>query len=311
MSKRILVVGAGATGGFFGARLAQHGRDVTFLVRPPRAAALGRDGLRVTGPGHTDVIAAQTVTAQDLGGGYDVVLLSVKATALGQALDDVAPAVGPDTAIMPFLNGLAHMDVLNERFGPRRVLGAAVRVLSTLDADGTVVQLGPLASITLGAQDGTPAAPAEDVAGLLSGAGFDVQVSGDIIGAMWHKWVFIASLGALTCLARGTVGEVAAVAGGTGLALAILDEAAAVAAAAGHPLPPAEQDVSAGFLTKPGSTATASMYRDLQAGRPTEAEHVFGDLIGRARSLGVATPLLDAATVTLRVHDARLGMPSG
>ena len=166
LTERILVVGAGATGGFFGARLAQHGRDVTFLVRPARAAALRRDGLRVTGPDGTDVIDAQTVTAQDLGGGYDVVLLSVKATALDQALDDLAPAVGPpgnegpgggtDAVIVPFLNGLAHMRVLNERFGPRRVLGAAVRVISALDADGTIVQLAPLASIIVGAQDGTP-----------------------------------------------------------------------------------------------------------------------------------------------------------
>jgi 2-dehydropantoate 2-reductase len=311
MSERILVVGAGATGGFFGARLAQHGRDVTFLVRPPRAAALSRDGLRVTGPDGTEVIDAHAVTAPDLGGGYDVVLLSVKATGLGQALDDLAPAAGPGTAIVPFLNGLTHMEVLNERFGPRRVLGAAVRVISTLDAGGTIVQLAPLASITIGAQDGTPPSRAQDVAGLLSGAGFTVQTTGDIIGAMWHKWVFIVSLGALTCLARGTVGEVAAVPGGTGLALAILDEAAAVAAAAGHPLPPAERDAAAGFLTKAGSAASASMYRDLQAGRRTEVEHVFGDLISRARSLGVATPLLDAATLTMRVHDARLGMPPG
>lgn len=311
MSERILVVGAGATGGFFGARLAQHGRDVTFLVRPPRAAALRRDGLRVTGLGGTDVIAVQTVTAADLSGVYDVVLLSVKATGLSQALDDLAPAAGPDTVIVPFLNGLAHMEVLNGRFGAQRVLGAAVRVISALDADGTIVQLAPLASITIGAQNGTPPSRAQDVAGLLSGAGFDVQATGGIVAAMWHKWVFIASLGALTCLARGTVGEVAAVPGGSGLALDILDEAAAVAAAAGYPVPPAEREAAAGFLTKPGSAASASMYRDLQAGRRTEVEHVFGDLISRARSLGVATPLLDAATLAMRVHDARLGMPPG
>lgn len=311
MSERILVVGAGATGGFFGARLAQHGRDVTFLVRPARAAALRRDGLRVTGPDGTDVIAAQTVTAADLSRVFDVVLLSVKAAALGKALDDLAPAAGPDTVIVPFLNGLAHLAVLNERFGPRRVLGAAVRVIATLDADGTVVQLAPQASITVGAQDGTPPARAQEVAGLLSGAEFAVQAVPDIIGAMWSKWVFIASLGALTCLARGTVGEVAAVPGGTGLALAILDEAAAVASAAGHPLPAAERDTAAGFLTRAGSPATASMYRDLQAGRRTEVQHVFGDLTGRARALGVPVPLLDAATVTMRVHDARLGMPPG
>ncbi len=139
----ILVVGAGATGGFFGALLAKRGRDVTFLVRPPRAATLRQHGLRVTGPGHDDVIDAKVVTTRDLAGPFDLILLSVKATGLAQALDDLAPAVGADTAVVPFLNGLDHMRVLTERFGPQRVLGGVVVIATTLDADGTIVQLAP------------------------------------------------------------------------------------------------------------------------------------------------------------------------
>ena len=173
----ILVVGAGATGGFFGALLAERGRDVTFLVRPPRAATLRQHGLRVTGQGHNDVIDAKVVTTRDLVGPFELILLSVKATGLAGALDDLAPAVGAATAVVPFLNGLDHIRVLNERFGPQRVLGGVVVIATTLDADGTIVQLAPGASITIGEQDGPPAVRTTEIAGLLSDAGFAVDVS--------------------------------------------------------------------------------------------------------------------------------------
>ena len=309
----ILVVGAGATGGFFGALLAKRGRDVTFLVRPRRAAMLGQHGLRVTGQGHDDVIDAKVVTVRDLVGPFDLILLSVKATGLAEALDDLAPAVGADTAMVPFLNGLDHMRVLNERFGPQRVLGGVVVIAATLDADGTIVQLGPGASITIGEQDGPPTARTTEIAGLLSDAGFTVDVSTDIVSAMWSKWVFIASIGALTCLLRGTVGEVAAAPGGSGVGPAILGEAASVAAAAGHPLPRSDRKNILRILTEPGSSMTSSLYRDLRAGRGTEVEQILGDLIRRAHAFGVATPLLDLATLALRVHQQRIhnSSPSG
>ena len=123
---------------------------------------------------------------------------------------------------------------------------------------------------------------------------------------MWRKWVFIASIGALTCLFRGTVGEIAAAPGGSEVGLAILGEAASVAAAAGHPLPPPDRGALIRLLTDPGSPMTSSLYRDLQAGRGTEVEQILGDLISRARALGVATAVLDLATLALRVHQQRI-----
>ncbi len=302
----ILVVGAGATGGFFGALLAKRGRDVTFLVRPPRAAALRQHGLRVTGQGHDDLIDAKVVTSRDLAAPFELILLSVKATGLAEALDDLAPAVGPDTAVVPFLNGLDHMRALNGRFGRQRVLGGVVAVATTLAADGTIVQLAPGASLTIGEQDGPLTARMEGIAALLSGAGFTFDVTSDIVAAMWRKWVFIASIGALTCLFGGTIGEVAAAPGGSEVGPAILREAASVAAAAGHPLPRPDRNALIRLLTDPGSAMTSSLYRDLQAGRGTEVEQILGDLISRARALGVATPVLDLATLALRVHQRRL-----
>jgi 2-dehydropantoate 2-reductase len=311
MTGAILVVGAGATGGFFGAPQAQHGRDVTFLVREPRAAALREHGLRVAGPGRDDVIRPQLVTAAALDARYDVILLAVKATALGPAMADLAPAAGDRAAIIPFLNGMGHLAALNDRFGPDRVLGGVVKVATELEADGTIRQLAPPASMVIGEQNASRAARAARLAELLSGAGFEVSQAADITAAMWHKWVFIAALGALTGLLRGSVGEIMAQPGGAAAGPAILAEAAAVSAAAGYPLPPAERDATLGVLTRAGSAMTSSLSRDLRAERPTEVEPILGDLARRAAQAGLATPLIDLAVLALRIHESRLGTPSG
>lgn len=299
------MVGAGATGGYFGGRLAQAGRDVMFLVRPGRAAALRRRGLRIVGLGRDETIAPQLVTAGELASPYDLVLLAVKATGLPQAVDDLATAVGPQTTLVPFLNGVAHLDVLNARFGQESVLGGVVKVLTTVNDDGDIVRLAPLASVTIGGQAGG-GSPGLDLAeASLSGAGFDLSTSADIVAAMWHKWVFIATVGALTCLMRGTVGDVVAVPGGAEIGPAILAEAASVAVAAGYPLPDDERAAVAATVTQADSAFAPSMYRDVTAGHLTEVEHVFGDLGRRARLLSVATPLIDLATMQLRVHQHR------
>jgi 2-dehydropantoate 2-reductase len=304
---RILVAGAGATGGFFGARLARAGRDVTFLVRPGRADLLRERGLRVIGLDDSETISPRLVTAPEIRDAYDVVLLAVKATALATMIDELAPAVGPNTVILPFLNGLAHLDVLNERFGEKAVLGGVVYVATTVNDDGDIVQLAPMASVSLGEQDGSMSERVRGVAASLGEAGFDVDVRADIMAAMWHKWVFIATAGALTCLMRGTVGDIAAVPGGRGLAEAILAEAAAVAAAAGFPVPDGELAATRATMTEAGSSFASSMYRDVEAGRRTEVEQILGDLTARARARSVSTPRLDLATLHLRVYERRLG----
>ncbi|MEU4353054.1 2-dehydropantoate 2-reductase [Streptomyces virginiae] len=303
---RILSVGAGAVGGFFGARLAQAGQDVSFLVRPARAKALEARGLRVDGQGEELRLTPKLVTAGAPGDDYDLVLLSVKATALHQALADVAPAVGRGTAVVPLLNGVAQLDALVARLGARAVLGGVAKVVTTLNEEGDILRMAPPAVILTGELDGRPSARVDAIRTVLTGAGIDSPPTADIVAAMWHKWVFISTLVAVTCLMRGTVGEVNAVAGGAALGASLLAEAAAVSAAAGHPVPAAELAFTTATVTTPGSPLTPSLYRDLVAGAPTEADHVLTDLTVRARALGVATPLLDLAALHLRVHEHRL-----
>ncbi|MET9605880.1 ketopantoate reductase family protein [Streptomyces sp. NPDC006512] len=305
---RILTVGAGAVGGYFGARLAQAGSDVSFLVRPARAEALRARGLRVDGQGESIRLAPRLVTAEAPGGPYDLVLLSVKSTALHATLADVEAAVGPDTAVLPLLNGMAHLDTLVSRFGAGSVLGGVAKVVTTLNEHGDIVRMAPPSVILTGETDARPSPRVDAVRTVLAGAGIDSPATEDIVAAMWHKWVFISTLVSLTCLMRGTVGDVTAVEGGAALGPAILAEAAAVAAAAGHPLPEAELAFTKATVTASGSPLTPSLYRDLVAGAPTEADHVLTDLTRRARALGVVTPLLDLAALQLRVHEHRLAV---
>lgn len=304
---RILVVGAGAVGGYFGARLAAAGREVTFLVRPARATQLRRDGLRVLSP-HGDIaLAPRLATAGDAASPHDLILLGVKAYALGAAMADLAPFLGPDSAILPLLNGMRHVDLLAQRFGGDRVLGGVCRIAADLDAEGRVVQLGDFHQLIYGERDGSRSARILGVDEALRGAGFDARLSPDIVQAMWDKWVQLASLGAATCLFGGAVGQIVAVPGGETLVRHIIDECAAVAAACGHPPTPDFLAPHVKALTTPGSGFASSMYRDMRKGAPVEAEHILGDLVARGEAHGVATPLLRAALVALLVYQGRRG----
>ncbi len=299
---RILVVGAGSTGGYLGARLAQAGRDVTFLVRPGRAAQLRADGLRVVSP-HGDVhLAPRLALAGALPGAFDVVLLTVKAMALEQAIADMAPAVGPGTAILPVLNGMRHMDLLRERFSGGALAGCAFKIATIVDADGRIVQLTPLQDFAYGELNGAATARMAAIDAAFRVANVGARLSPDITGEMWRKWVLLASVGAITCLMRGHVGQVLAAPGGEAVVGGVVAEVVAVVAAEGHP--PSEDFVAATLtqLTDTSSTQTSSMFRDLSAGRPVEADQILGDLLERGRRAGLATPLLAAATAHLGVY---------
>ena len=302
---RILVIGAGATGGLFGARLATAGRDVTFLVRPRRAELLRERGLRVHGAGQDLLVRPKLLVTGEITETYDAILVSVKATGLERAIEDFAPAVGPDTLIMPFLNGMRHLDALDKRFGADRVLGGVVRVQTTVDPNGDILRVGELEDMAYGARAGTAPKRLAELHETLSGAGFPAELSEHIDADMWSKWVFIASLGGATCLLHGTIGEIVA-AGGARFAADLVDECTAVAAAAGYPLSQQVHDGLRAYATKPGSPAATSMYRDLSNGYPTEAEHLLGDLLDRARQFDVPAPVLELATVSLRVYENRL-----
>jgi 2-dehydropantoate 2-reductase len=303
---RILVVGAGSTGGYFGGRLAQAGRDVTFLVRPARAAALRETGLRIISPYGDVTLAPQLVTADAIKAQFDAVLLTVKAFSLDAALDDMAPAVGPQTMILPVLNGMRHVDRIVARFGAPALAGCVAKIATIVDAEGRIVQLSRLQDLAYGEMDGARSARIERLDAAMQGAGFPARLSPDIQAEMWEKWDLLAALGAITCLMRGHIGEVNAAPGGTAFAVGLLDEVVAVVTAEGHPPRPVYLAEMGKMLTDPASTATSSMYRDLQQGRPVEAEQIVGDMVARGARHNLATPLLNAAYAHLSIYQKQI-----
>lgn len=302
---RVLVVGAGSTGGYFGGRLAQAGRDVTFLVRPRRAAQLRDGGLQIVSPYGDVTLRPKLVTADQIAAPYDVVLLGVKAYSLDAALDDFAAAVGPETMIVPMLNGMRHIDALEQRFGKRPVVGGVCKVATTVDPAGRIVQLAKFQELAYGEWDGAVSPRMEALDGFLQGAGFDARLSRTIEYEMWEKWVLLATMGGITCLMRGNIGEVVAASGGAAFILSFLDEVVSVVSAVGQAPKAAFLAGTRTMLTTPGSTLSPSMFRDLQQGGPIEADQIIGDLLARGTQAGVATPLLAAAHTHLGVYQGR------
>jgi 2-dehydropantoate 2-reductase len=302
---RILVVGAGSIGGYFGGRLKAAGRDVTFLVRARRAAQLAKTGLVIRSPrGDVDIASPPIIAAEHLREPYDLILLSCKAYDLASAIDAFAPAVGPNTAILPLLNGMGHMDALGARFGAGAVLGGQCLISTTLDAEGRILHLASAHYLSFGEQNGEKSARAQAILAALSGAGFDANLSAAILHEMWEKWAFIATGAGITCLMRAAFGDIVA-AGAVELTTGLYDECCAIAAANGFPPSPATIERSLGMFTAQGSTISASMLRDIERGAPIEADHIVGDLLRRGEKAPGNRTLLRIALAHLKAYEAR------
>jgi 2-dehydropantoate 2-reductase len=305
---RILVVGAGAIGGYFGGRMLQAGSDVTFLVRPKRAAELASAGLVIKSPvGDVTLKNPPTVQAEKLREKFDVVLLSCKAFDLEDAIKSFAPAVGPQTSIIPLLNGMLHMDVLDKKFGRERVLGGLCAIAVTLNDKREIVHLAPPQSLNFGERDGKMSDRIRAIAEPMTAGKFGAVASEHIVQEMWEKWVFLASLAAATSLMRSSVGIILTAPGGRDFLLGMIDESCAVATAEGHAPRAPFLERTRGMFTAEGSQMTASMFRDIKVGAPVEADHVIGDLIARGDAAKVPVPKLRTAYTHLKVYETQRG----
>ncbi|MBN3766405.1 2-dehydropantoate 2-reductase [Burkholderia sp. Ac-20365] len=310
---RILVVGAGATGGYFGGRLAKAGRDVTFLVREKRAEELRRSGLVIKSPrGDLTLRDVKTTLATQITQPYDLVLLSCKAYGLDDAIESFAPAVGESTMILPVLNGLRHIDVLKQRFGASNVLGGQCAIAATLNREGEIVHLNDMHSIGFGELGGGTSERVRNVAAAFDGAGFDSAASDNVLRQMWEKWVFLATLATSTCLHRAAIGDIVKTADGRRVIEGILGECKAVAAANGYAISDASNARAQTILFAEGSPLTASMLRDIEGQSRIEADHIVGDLIARGGDAqnADALTLLRIAYSHLKAYEARLARQS-
>ena len=304
---RYLILGAGALGGYFGGMLLKGGADVTFLVRPGRASQLERDGLVIkTQDGGELRTQVRTVQLGQLDGAYDVILLCCKAYDLDSAMDAIAPAMGEQSVILPVLNGVRHIDVLTERFGPGRVLGGLTAINAALMSDGTIQQSQVRVNITaFGELNGGASTRCTSIKAALEAGGIPSQVSESILVMMWEKFFGFTCSATIASLSRSRAGMIARAADGATFVSAVIDECTRVVTALGYPPLSAFNTAGqiAGLFSQPDSIYGPSILIDMEGRRPTEGEHTIGDLAQRAMQEGISAPLLTAARCNLQAYE--------
>jgi 2-dehydropantoate 2-reductase len=302
-SMRILIVGAGALGGYFGGCLVHAGRDVTFMARPHRTAQLARDGLRIISPHGDFAVPAVAVLAGDIRDPFDLVLVAVKSYSLDEAMEQFAPAVGPDTAILPLLNGMGHLDRLGARFSAARVLGGMANISVGVDAEGCIVQFIPNHDLVFGEMQGGFSARTRAVDACFNDARFNGRASDVVMQDMWEKFVQLGLGAGITCLMRASIGDILAAPGGREAMFELFAECCAIATASGFPPRPAFIEFDRALITTVASPLKWSMLRDIERGSVTEGEHILGDMVARARALGIATPILNLARTHVAAYE--------
>jgi 2-dehydropantoate 2-reductase len=234
---------------------------------------------------------------------YDLIMLTSKAYDLDDALKSLQGALAHGV-VLPFLNGLDHLQQLDDRLGVERVMGGVAHIAATLTPEGVVRRLGDMHRLTVGARHATHQTLAQDFVALCQAAPFDKLLSEDIEHVLWEKWVFLAALAGMTTSCRGTVGQIMATPYGQEVTLAMYQECTQVAQLSGHPIAGMANDRAIAMLTTPGSTFAASMLRDLLSGGRTEHDHILGAMVRRAQRLGCEVPLLKLALTHMVVQTA-------
>jgi 2-dehydropantoate 2-reductase len=303
---KLLVLGAGGIGGYYGGRLAQGGCDVTFLVRPKRREQLQRDGLRIESPKGNVQMPVKTVLAEQLKPEYDAVLFTCKAYDLDSAMDAIAPAMASAKAVViPMLNGIAHLAKLDRRFGAGAVMGGTCQINVTLRKDGVVFHGDPLQRLAFGERDKSKSRRAQAFADALAKSTIDWSLSHDILLEMWEKVVFLSALAATTTLFRGNVREIIAAPGGKQAMERVLAANEEIATREGFTPRPDAMTRARARITDPEGLWSASMLRDLEGGGPVEADHIVGFMLELARKHGVDDTILSIAYTHLKTYEAR------
>jgi 2-dehydropantoate 2-reductase len=304
-SLKILVLGAGGTGGYFGGRLHEAGADVTFLVRERRRAQIARDGLRIEAPTASVTLKVKTALASEIKPEFDIIILACKAYDLDSSIAAIAPAMHAQTCVVPLLNGIAHLDQLDKAFGKARVMGGSCQIAATLTPDGIVKSMAPVHAIVWGARKPGQNAAATSLGESFANTIVDWRISENIMLDMWEKIAFLSTLAGITCLMRANLGEVLATPEGKILMRQYSDCAIEIARREGYAPRP---DVLARFdsvLNSSGSTLTASMLRDLEAGNEVEADHIVGYMLNKAREHGLDASIINTAYTHLKAYQNR------
>ena len=305
---KILIVGAGAIGGYFGGRLLEKGEDVTFLVREKRQQLLRSNGLVVESI-HGDMRFAEpkTILAGENTEPYDVILVSTKSYHLDGAVESIQPYVGNETMVLPLLNGIAHLDVLTEAFGAEKVIGGLCFIETTLTQDGKIVQTSPIHDLVFGERNGEKTERILQLEEAFSGTKASFRLSEKIEQEMWHKYLFITSLSGITSLFRSPIGPIRDQEHGWKTIESLVHETAEIMDKIDAPLAAGAMDGILGRMKEIGHGMKSSLQRDMEKSLLTEADHLFGYLLEKAEQSGLTAPILSAIYANVKIYESELG----
>lgn len=288
---RIAIIGAGGVGGYFGAKLAHAGEDVTFVARGAHLAAMREHGLKVlSANGDLLVSPVQATDAPASLGPMDLVMIATKLWATDESIETARPLVGPASAILSFQNGVEAEDKLIAAFGRERVLGGVANIAALIEAPGVIRHNGTMALLQFGELDGKRSARIEALEAACKRAGVDCRVPDDILQAIWEKFVFLASLSAMTTLTRLPLGPLRADPDTRALFRQLADEVVSVGRAKGVPLGDGTTDAMLARLDSLPGGMVASMQGDLLRGNRLELPWLSGGVVTLGRAQGVPTP---------------------
>jgi 2-dehydropantoate 2-reductase len=302
---RVVVMGTGGVGGYFGARLAKSGCEVGFVARGKQLAALRAGGLRVQSP--LGDMELPQVTASDNPadlGRADMVLFGVKLWDTAEAAQMIRPLVGEDTAVVSFQNGVMKDDILKEALGARHVIGGVCYIAATIAEPGVIRHTGTMQKLVFGEYGGAMTPRVERFRDACVKAGIDVEVPPSIEQAIWEKFVFLVALSGTTTLARTPIGPIRSNERSRAFFQDVMDEVVQVARAEGVALPADYAAMRIAFADQLPATMTSSMHGDLDRGSRLEVEWLSGDVVRRGKRLGVPTPCNRAIYDVLSIHSA-------
>ncbi len=299
---KIAIMGAGGLGGYFGARLVSGGADVHFVARGKHLEAMRRDGLRIEGP--EPVHATKVHATDDPGqiGVADVVMLCVKLWDTEEAIRQIRPMVGRDTAIISFQNGVLKDQYLRAAFDEHQLMGGVGYVATTIAAPGVIRQTGPMQRLLFGEFDGARSARGEALLAACLAGGIKAELCGDIVREIWQKYVFLVGLSGTTTTIGKPIGPIRAHPQTRAFLLDLMREVVAVGRAHGVALPEDYAQVRLQLADEVSPDMTSSMHHDLQRGNRLEVRWLAGGVVELGLAKGVPTPLNRAIADILALH---------
>ena len=300
---KIVVMGSGGVGGYFGARLAANSADVTFIARGEHLAALRRDGLKILSANGDLTVKPVKATDDPASVGYaDLVMIAVKLWSTDEVARTIAPVMGPNSAVVSWQNGVVAEDILLKHYGKEHVIGGVSNIAALIEAPGVIRHNGTMARLIFAELDGKPSKRIDAFAALCKQAGIDHVASDDINRAIWQKFIFLASFSGMTCATRLPIGPIRSDPDTRAMLKAALAEVVAIGRTKGVSLPGDQVEQSLTWADNLPPTMVASMLGDLNRGNRLELPWLSGNVVKLGDELGVATPVHKFIFTVLKLH---------